>query len=167
MLLHRLRERAENDALLREGLPEGRRNGYGIEYGIDGDYAGEHVALLEGNAQLLESLGQLGVDFLRPVLVLLGSGVVDDVLEVDLGQVQMGPARHLHRLPFPERVQAEFQEPVRLLLEAGDGADDVLVQALGNEFLFHVRHETFLVLPGGEFLYDLVVFGHIGLPALR
>ena len=79
----------------------------------------------------------------------------------------MGPAGHLHRLPFAERVQAELQEPVRLLLEAGDGTDDVFVQALGNEFLFHVRHEPFLVLPGGEFLYDLVVFGHIKLPAWR
>ena len=79
----------------------------------------------------------------------------------------MGPAGHLHRLPFAERVQAELQEPVRLLLEPGDGTDDVLVQALGNEFLFHVRHEPFLVLPGGEFLYDLVVFGHIKLPSLR
>ena len=160
MLLHRLGERAEDDALLREGLAEGRRDGDGIEDGVDGDHAGEHVALLEGNAQLLEGLGQFRVDLLRPVLVLLGSGIVDDVLEVDLGQVQMGPAGHLHRLPFPERVQAEFQEPVRLLLEAGDGTDDVFVQALGNEFLFHVRHEAFLVLPGGEFLYDFFAIAH-------
>ena len=73
----------------------------------------------------------------------------------------MGPAGHLHLLPFPERVQAEFQQPLRLFLQAGDGPDDVFVQALGNKLLFHVRHEALLILPGGEFLYDFIVFCHI------
>ena len=72
----------------------------------------------------------------------------------------MGPAGHFHRLPFPEGVEAEFQEPVRLFLESGNGPDDVLIQAFGNEFLLHVRHESFLVFAGGEFLYNSIGFAH-------
>ena len=160
MFLHCLGERAEDDSFLRERLPEGRLDGHGVEDGVDGHHAGQDVPFLEGDAQLLEGFGQFRVDLLRTVLVLPGGGVVDDVLEVDLGQVQMGPPGHFHPLPLAERVQAEFQQPLRLLLEPGNRADDVLVQALGNKILFHVRHEAFLVFPAGEFLYDLFVFCH-------
>ena len=75
-------------------------------------------------------------------------------------KVQMGPAGHLHRLPFPEGVETELQQPLRLILESGNGPDDVLVQTFGNEFLFHVRHETLFILAGGEFLYDFFAIAH-------
>ena len=160
MLLHRLGERAEDDALFGQGFPESGRNRYGVKDRIHRHDSREYVALLQRNAQLFEGLGQLRVDLLGPVLVLLGGGVVNDVLEIDPGHVQMGPVRHGHRLPLAEGVQPEIQQPLRLLLQAGDRADDVLVQALGHEFLLDIRDKAFLVLSAGEFLYDFLLFVH-------
>ena len=72
----------------------------------------------------------------------------------------MGPAGHLHLLPLAESVETELQQPRRLLFPRGNEPDNVLVKALGDEFLLYVSDEAFLVLPGGEFLYDLFVICH-------
>ena len=69
----------------------------------------------------------------------------------------MAPLGHLHLLPFPEGIQAELQKPVRFLLQGRDGTYDVLVQALWNELLVDVRHESLLVLLRG-YPFDYLVF---------
>ena len=70
----------------------------------------------------------------------------------------MSPSRHFHLLPFPESIQSEFQQPVRFVLEGRYSAYDILVQALGNEILSDVRHETLLVFLTGYTFYYLVFF---------
>ena len=70
----------------------------------------------------------------------------------------MTPLGHLHLLPLSESVQPELQQPFRLFLEPGDGADDVLVQPLGNEVLPNLGDEALLVLLPRDLLYDLIFF---------
>ena len=59
--------------------------------------------------------------------------------------IQMSPVRHLHFLPFAECVQAEVQQPLRLLFPRGNHTHDVLIQALRYKVLVDIRHEAFLV----------------------
>jgi hypothetical protein len=111
---------------------------------------------VQGNAQLVECSHQLGVDLLL-LRSLLGRGEVDDVLEIYLGNVQMGPRRHLHGQPLAVGLQAEVEEPLRLALLLRYQPYDVLVQALGNELLLHLGLEAVLVL-GGAYVFKYVVF---------
>ena len=93
MVLHRLRERHEDDAQLAELLPEGRRHRHAVEHGVDGD-AGEQLLLVERDAELVEGRAHLGIDFVEAVqrLLLLRRRVVDDVLVVDRVVLDVLPA---------------------------------------------------------------------------
>jgi hypothetical protein len=92
VLLHRLRERAEDDPLLLELGPEGGGDRDAVEDGVDRD-AGEPLLLGQRDAQLLVCLQQLGIDLVQAgeLLALLGRGVVDDLLIVDLRVVDRRP----------------------------------------------------------------------------
>ena len=99
---------------------------------------------MKGNAQFLESGFQLRVYMVRTVF--LRCREIDDILKVYLRYVQMRPPRHLHFLPFAESIEAEIQQPLRLLLFRGNEPDDVFVQTFRNEFLLHIGDETVFVL---------------------
>ena len=158
MLPDGLREGTEDNPLFGEGFPESRRNGNRIENGVDGDDPGEDLAFIQGNSELFEGLGQFRVDLLRPVRILFRSGIVDDVLEIDGREIEMGPGGHFHLPPLPESVKTELQQPFRLLFPGGNRPDDLFVQTLGNIFLLHVGHEPLLVFGGGRFPDDPVFF---------
>ena len=64
MILHRLRERAEDDAQLRQLLAEGRRHRHRVEHRVDGD-AGQHLLFDQRDAELVEGGPDLR-DPLRP-----------------------------------------------------------------------------------------------------
>ena len=115
---------------------------------------------MERNPEFFKGLGQGRVNLFRAVFVLTRRCVVDDILIVHFREVQMGPRRLFHLLPFPEGVQPELQQPCGLLLPAGNQADDLFVEALRDQFLLHLRHEPLFVLPPGKFLYDMLVFVH-------
>ena len=153
-----LREGAEYDALLGEGLAEGGLDGDGVEDCVYRDHSGKGLALMQRDAQLLESLGQSRIDLLWPLTVFLWGGVVYDILIVDFGQVEMAPAGLLHGLPLAECIQTELQEPFRLFLEGGYHADNVLVQALRDIDLLDVRDESFLVLLLRDVLQQFFLF---------
>ena len=71
MILHRLRERAEDDAQLRQLAAEGGRHRHRVEHRVDGD-AGEQLLLLDQrNAELVEGRADLRVDFVHAVQLLL------------------------------------------------------------------------------------------------
>ena len=57
----------------------------------------------------------------------------------------MPPGRDSHLLPFAEGIQTEIQQPLRLLFLGRNQTDNILVQALRDEFLVHVCHESVLV----------------------
>ena len=94
MRLHRLGDRAEDDAGLGKLLLEGRDDRDGIEHRIDRDAAarlarpfdaGEDRPLVQRNAELLVDLQELGIDLverLRP-RGRLRRGVIIEILIVD------------------------------------------------------------------------------------
>ena len=63
-LLHRLRERAEDDPVLLELLLEGGGDRDAVEDGVDRD-AREPLLLVERDAELLVGASQLGVDLVE------------------------------------------------------------------------------------------------------
>ena len=113
---------------------------------------------MQRDAELLESLGERRVYLLGALTVLLGGGVVYDVLIVYFRQVEMAPAGLLHGLPLAECVQTELQEPFRLFLKGGNRPDDVFVQALRDIDLLDVRDESFLVLLLRDVLQQFFLF---------
>ena len=156
VLLHRLAEATEDDALFGQMLPEGGADGNRVEDGVDRDaalrfHAGKRLTFPERDAEFVESLLEFGVDFGRTVFVFHRGGIVDDVLEVDFRKTaEVAPAGRRHALPFTEGVQTEVQQPLRLSLLRRDEPYGVLREAFRNEFLLDLGFETFTVFPGGD-----------------
>ena len=117
MLLDGLRETAEYDSFLSQRCPECCGHGDRIEDRVHGHDSGESLTLPYRDAKFLERLLQLRVDLLRAFRILFWGCVVDNVLKINYGHVQMPPLGHLHFLPLPESAQPELQHPFRLFLE--------------------------------------------------
>ena len=132
MFLECLGEGAEYDAVLGEFLAEGGGDGHAVEYGVDGD-AGESFLLFQGDAELFVGAEEFGVDLVEALELLLGlgGGVVDDVLVVDGGIVDVGPGGGLlfglEFFPVSEGLETPFEHEFGLDFLGGDPADDVLV----------------------------------------
>ena len=168
VLAQRFRDRAEDHAGLGEFRLEGGDHGDRVEHGVHRHLAGgiltallveiallallpdarEDLLFLQRNAELGIGLEQLGVHLVEALgrRHALGGGVVIEVLEVDLGVVDLGPGRLLHLQPAAIGLEAGLQHPGRLVLLVRDEADDVLVQALGRIFGLDVGREAVLVL---------------------
>ena len=159
IVAHGLRERAEDDALLCQRLAERGLDRYGVEDGVHCG-TGQHASLVQGDAELVKSGHQLGVDLLF-LGSLLGRGEIDDILKIYLGNVQMGPRRSFHGQPLAVGLLAEVKEPLRLALFLRYQPYNVLVQALGNELLLHLRLKAVLVLGGAYILKYVVFLAHI------
>ena len=112
----------------------------------------QDLPFVQGNPQFVKGLHQRGVDLGRPLAVLLGCSPIDNILIINLRQLEVAPVGFLHHLPFPESVQPELQQPVRLALLFGNHPYYVLVQPLGNIFLLYVSDKSFLIFLRGEFL---------------
>ena len=100
VLFHGLGETAEDDAFFCQGFPESGSDGDGVEHRIHGHNAGKNIPLFQGNTKFIEGFGKFGVYLLGTVLVLFGSGKVDDVLVVDFRHIKMRPVRLGHLFPF-------------------------------------------------------------------
>lgn len=70
----------------------------------------------------------------------------------------MAPGRHSHLLPFMKSLKPEVQQPLRLLLLAGNEPYDILVQALWNELLLNVGDKALLIFARIDLLYAPVRF---------
>ena len=153
MVLHRLRDRAEDHAGLGQLLLEGGDHGHAIEHGVDRNArraldAGEQLLLLQRDAELGVGLEQLRIDLgeaLRPFGA-LRRGIVIEILEVDLGVVHVGPGRLLHGQPAAIGLEPPLEQPVGLALLRRDEADDLLVEALRGLDRFDVGVEAVFVL---------------------
>ena len=164
MFTHGLRERAEYDSFLLESGTESRLHRNGIEDGIH-SHTCEGLALVKRYSQFVESLFKLGINLFRAVTVLLRSSIIYNVLKINLRDVQMPPRRDLHPLPLTKSVQTEIQQPLRFLLFRRDETYDFLIQTLGNEFLFEIRHEPVLIFLSRDVLdyifFFCIFFAHI------
>ena len=96
--------------------------------------AGEELPLRLGDAEPVEGvLDVLGDVVPVAPLLIRRADEVEDVLEVDLGEVA-APVRHGLALEDLERAQPELEHPLRLVLQEGDLPHDVRVEApLGLE----------------------------------
>ncbi len=163
MLLHRIRERAEDDAELRQLLLERRRHRDAVEDGVHGD-AREQLLLLERNAELLEGAADLRIDLVEALQgrPLPRRGVVDDVLVVDRTVLDVAPGRLFHGLPHAERLEPPLEQPRGLLFLLRDEVDDVLVESARGRVLLDVGDEAVPVLARRELLDGLSGRAHKG-----
>ena len=149
VLLHRLGDRAEDDAELAELLLEGGRDRDAVEHVVHRD-AGQHLLLAHRDAELLVGAQQLGIDLgqaLRPVGFGFGRGVVADRLVVDRRVARPSAQRRLlHRR---QRASALSRHSI---IHAGSPflaemkRTIVLVQALGRDLGLDLGDEAVLVL---------------------
>src|SRR3989442_5182653 len=161
MFLDRLGERAEDDPELRKPVLEGRRDGEAVQNRVDRDASEAHL-LLNQNPKLRVQVPDLRIDVVEAVhrLLRLRSGVVDDVLIVDRRIGDVRPLRLFHREPVTVRPQTPLEEPIGLLLLAGNEPDDVLVEALRGGVLVEIGNEAVLVLLLRHLLLDYALGNH-------
>jgi hypothetical protein len=144
VVLHRVRERAEDHTHLGELLAEGGAHGHRIEHRIH-RHPGQACAFVQGHAQLFVGFEQLGVHLVQAlgrVLERLGRRVVRQRLEVHRRHAQVRPVRWLHAAPALEGRQAPLQQKGGLTLLARDGADGVFVQSRRQAVGFDVGGEA-------------------------
>src|SRR5690606_33417994 len=155
ILADRLADREEDHPGLLEFLAERRGNGDAVEHRVDRDLArpldpGEHLLLLERDAELLVDLENFRIDLVEALQrrLLLRRGVVVGVLVVDLRVAELGPVRLLHLLPQAKGLQAPLEHPLGLALLGADEAHGRFVEPLGRELLLDVDRPAVLVLCG-------------------
>ena len=67
-------------------------------------------------------------------------------MEVNLGDIQVCPSRHRHRLPFTEGFETKLKEPLRFILLRRNEPNDIFIQSCRYNFSLHIGSETVLVL---------------------
>src|SRR5665811_641319 len=95
----------------------------------------------QGDAELGVGLEQFRIDIVQAlgaVALGLGRGVINNVLVVDLGVVDVGPRGLFEGQPVAVGLEAPFEEPCGLVLLGGNQADDIFAQAAGNGIGFDV-----------------------------
>ena len=147
MLLDGFGEGAEDDAgFVQLGL-EGGGHGNAIEHRIHRD-AGQDGLLLQGDAELGVGLEQLRIDVVQalgPIALGLGGRIVNNVLVVDLGVVDVGPIGLFEGQPVVVSLETPFQQPFRLVFLGGNQADHIFAQAAGDGIGFDIGDETPLI----------------------
>ena len=82
-------------------------------------------------------------------------GVIDNVLIINFGKVEVRPIGLFQGQPMAESLQAEVQQPLRFLFLPGNQADDVLIQAFRREIGFNVGHKAVFILLVCDFADDI------------
>src|SRR5205807_8995969 len=122
------------------------------------------------NPELVPGVEDLGRQVLPPLRLLLGgTDVVVDVLEVDLREVA-APHRQRAREEVVERLVPELAHPVRLVLVLRDRLDDLVVQAaagLEEVVLGLVRVREAVLVLAADASYDFGLWrdGHYDSPS--
>ena len=166
ILLHEIREvaqrfgnRTENDALLGQHLLEGGLDRHRVHHGIDRHARQRHL-LFEGNAQFVEGPFEFGIDFVHRIefFLLLGGGIIDDVLKIYFGNRQVGPRRRFHRQPVAVGRHAPLGHPCGFALLGGDQPHDILAQSLVDGFGLDIRGEAVLIFLLSDILQYVFIF---------
>ena len=132
MILNCFTEGRENDPQFSQFFLVGGFNRYTIDHRIH-RYSGQDLLLIQRNTQLLKGADQFRVRLIKAVQhrLLLGCRVIDNVLIIDGRVIHVRPVWFRHLLPLPERLQAPFQQKLRLFLLGGDLTDHIFIQAFG------------------------------------
>ena len=150
VLLDGVTDTTEDDALLAQLLLEGCLHAHRVHDGIHGGVAAQRQPLLQGDAQLVESLYELGV-YRAPLggrkggFFLQRIRIVADGLIVHLWHMNVAPGGLLLLAPVAEGTQAEVEHPLWLAFLLRDEAHHVLVQPLVDDLGADVGGEAKLV----------------------
>ena len=147
MLADGLREGAEDDAEVLQLALEGGGHGDAVEYRVH-RHAGENRLFLQRDTELGVGLQELRIDLveaLGAVFPGLGRRIIDDVVVVDLGVVNVGPGGLFEGEPMPISLETPLEQPLRLFLLGGNQADDVLIQAAGDGVGSNIGDESPLI----------------------
>ncbi len=130
-----------------------------IHHRIDG-HARQSFLLLQGNAKTVESVEQLRIHLVEAAGSSFGARccIVAYILEINLGDTQMRPARHCQGAPMAVSLKTEVQQPLRLTFLCRYQAHDLLAQSAGNDVGVDVGREAILVLRRSGIIYYLAVF---------
>ena len=141
-----------------EFLAEGGGDRDAVEHRVDRDLArafdpGEHLLLLDRDAELLVDAQNFGIDLVEAAerRLLLRLGVIICVLIIDRRDGQLGPVDLLHLQPGAIGLEAPLEQPFGLVLLGRDEADGVFVEPLGREILLDVGDEAPFVILGQRF----------------
>ena len=108
MITYRLGERTENHAVLGQLLLVRGAHRHAVEHRIH-RHTRQALALVQRHAELVVGLQQLGIHLIQtlgPILILRARRrVVADALIINRLILYMRPARFLHRLPMPKRLE--------------------------------------------------------------
>ena len=128
--------------------------------------AGQHLLLLQRNAQLFVDAQDFGIDFVQTVDLglCLGRGVVIGVLIIDRRHVQLGPIGHRHGQPVAVSLQPPFEHPFRLVLLGADEPHRVFGQTLWREICGDIRRPAVFVIGnlGGRIMRGLILEDFLG-----
>ncbi len=104
---------------------------------------------MQGDAELVVGFDQLRVDFIEAlgsVLHRFGRGEIGDFVEFDRRVLHMRPFRLSHLQPVAVGLQAPFEQPLGLVLAAGNEPDGVFIQARWQGVGLDIRGEARSVL---------------------
>ena len=126
-----------------------------VEHRVD-RHVGQALLFVQRDTQFFKGAEHFRVDFVEAVqfFLQLGRGIIGDVLEINLRVMHVGPRRLLHRQEFAVRLETEIEHELRLFFLLGNGADDVLVQTLGQGLGFDIRSEPEFVFIIFQNLFD-------------
>ena len=146
MLFNRFTEGAEDDAVLGQLFFVGGGNRNTVEDSIH-RHIRKTLLLTQRNPELVEGLEQFGVHLIKAglLLLLLWSGVINDVLVVDGRIAQSSPIGLSHALPLAEGTQAEVQQELGLLLFGRNQPNNLFTEALGDLLRFNVSDKAVAV----------------------
>ena len=160
ILLYCLGNGAEDHAGFFQRFLEGGGYRNGIEDRIN-RYTGQLGPFVQGDSQFFIGAQQLRINVVQAlghVFFFLGRGVVGDGIVVHLREVHVGPFRLVHFQPATVGLQAPFQHELRLLLDLGQAADYVFVEAGLEGVGFNLGHESVFVFPFDQ-LFHLFIGG--------
>src|SRR4029077_20078094 len=134
-----------------------------IKYRVN-SHTAQSLLLSEGNSELLVSLQQFRVNFIKTLGSILGGSrgrVVNNVLIVNGWIVHICPSRFFHGQPMPVRLESPLKHKFRLLFLCRNHTNDVFIQTAGEYIGFYVRHESIFVLYVGELLNRRSLSTHV------
>ena len=158
MLFHRLANRAENHAHFRQFFLERRLHTDRVHNGIDRRVAAQRKAFFEGNSEFVKRFFEFRVDFSVAFWLLRHRVcIIRNPLIINLRQRHVRPVGLFHRQPMAERLQAELQQPFRLVFLRRNQPYNILVQTLFDDFRLNVRRKAELILLFGNPSHQFVV----------
>ena len=165
MLLDRFTEGAEHHTVLRQLLlvRGGDRNA--VEHSVHSDVA-QALLLAQGDPKLVEGLQQLGVHLIKAglLVLLLRSGVINDVLIIDQRIPQSSPVGLLEGEPMTEGLEPKLQQKRRLLFFGRNQTNDVFAETFGDLVGLNLGDEAVFVRLADE--VPCGGAGHSGQPAV-